>query len=263
MPSPFPGMDPYLEDPTHWANVHHALISACRELLNEVLRPKYVARVEERVYLSPEDDPARELYRVPDLRIDARRGRKKPATTPAGGASAIAPLVLTTLPEEEVHEYRIEVQAVGTKAVVTVIEILSPSNKVAGSEGRNSFLAKRREVTSSKAHWVEIDLLRAGLVLDARRSLPRHEYCAHVSPAGLRPRGRVWPIRLRDRLPEISVPLRPPDPDAPLDLQRALDLGYDRAALDLTVDYRKPPVPPLPPDLAAWARDLLRGKGLR
>lgn len=129
--------------------------------------------------------------------------------------------MVTTLSEIEVRDRRFEICALDTGEVATVLEVLSPTNKVGGSEGRNSFLAKRREITASPAHGVEIDLLRAGLSLELRKRLDPHEYFVHVSPVELRPKGRVWPIRLQDRLPTIRIPLRVPDPDAPLDLQLA------------------------------------------
>jgi hypothetical protein len=141
--------------------------------------------------------------------------------------------------------------------------LLSPANKRPGSEGWKSFVEKRDEVMGSSANWVEIDLLRAGLSLELRKRLDPHEYFVHVSPVELRPKGRVWPIRLQDRLPTIRIPLRSPDPDAPLDLQQALDAVYERGAYDLKVDYTQEPVPPLPPELAKWSHKLLKQKKLR
>src|SRR5687768_5063842 len=99
MPSPFPGMDPCLEDPGLWRDVHHGLISEIQADLNRQLRPKYHVRVEDRVYVSDEDD--------------------------------------------EVHEPRLEVIDRHERRVVTVIEILSPANKVPGSRGRESYQQKR------------------------------------------------------------------------------------------------------------------------
>ena len=264
MPSPFPGMDPYLEDPWLWPDAHHELISVCRELLNRRLRPRYVARVEARVYLERDDDPARkELFVVPDLRVAKRPGGRRSRLTSAGPAVMTAPVPVVYQADLEVRESRIEVTATDTRAVVAVIELASPSNKLRGSEGRESFRDKRLEILRSPAHWVEIDLLRAGDSLPFRDGLGDHEYLAYVSHADRRPDGLAWPIRLADPLPTIGIPLRRPDPDAPLDLQEALTLAYDRAAYDMTIDYKTAAVPPLPPDLAAWADDLLRARHLR
>ncbi len=264
MPSPFPGMDPYLENPAHWRGVHMALIVAIHDQLNPLLRPRYTAWIEERVYLAPDDDPAVQQERIPDLRIDRTRIRPR-KRVPAGGGTAIItePLVVTTLREDEVREPRVEVRTTDARDLVAVIEVMSPSNKVPGAAGRDSFRAKRREITRSPAHWVEIDLLRQGVALDARRRIAPHEYCVHVSPADLRPAGRVWPIRLTDPLPVVGIPLRGKDPDAPIDLRAALDVVYDRGVYDIKIDYRKKPVPPLPADLAAWAVGVLKAAKLR
>jgi hypothetical protein len=257
-------MDPYLEEPRLWPGVHTFLITVFAELLNQQLRPKYVADIEERVYLAPDDDPGEEQERVPDIWVEQRNGETANRKRDANGGVAIAePIIITTLREDVRRERRVEIRTTGTGKLVTVIELRSPSNKTAGAEGRRSFLTKRREVTTSKAHWVEIDLLRDGVPLRARKHLTTHEYSVHASPVELRPKGRVWPVRLRDPLPVVGIPLRAPDPDAPLDLRRALDLVYDRGAYDLKLDYTKPPVPPLPPALARWANKLLKQKKLR
>jgi hypothetical protein len=262
MPSPFPGMDPYLEHPWLWPDVHAGLIIACQELLNRHLRPKYVARVEERVYVEAEDDPARKTFFVPDLRV-AKQPRPAKATRKPAAPKIAESVVVTFEPELELRETRIEVQATDTRDVVAVIEILSPSNKLSGAEGRASFLAKRDEVMNSPAHWVEIDLLRAGEVPSYRRRLGPHEYAAFASVVERRPNGRAWPIRLGEPLPVIGIPLRKGDGEAPLDLQGALSAVYDRAALDMSVDYSAPPDPPLPNDLAKWANARLKKKRLR
>lgn len=264
MPSPFPGMDPYLEEPGLWPDVHHELISGIRAQLNGLIRPRYVARVEERIYVSDEDDPGRRTL-VPEVRVNevgsqGQSGGPAPVASPATGDES---LLVTTLIEEEISEARVEVIEALTREVVTVIEVVSPTNKVPGARGRESYQRKRRAVMTSHCHWVEIDLLRAGTPTFSRELLPPCEYVVHVSRVEQRPRGRVWPVRLRNRLPVIPIPLRDSDPDVPLDLQGILATAYDRAGYDVSVDYRREPEPPLPPDLAAWADQLLRERGLR
>ncbi len=262
MPSPFPGMDPYLEEPSIWPDVHHGLISEMQAQLNRALRPKYHVRIEERVYISDENDAGRKTI-VPDLRIAENiepHGRQNPADT--GGLAIAEPLVCTTLIEDEIHEARLEVIDRHNQQVVTVIEVLSPSNKMAGSRGRESYETKRRELMTSPSHLVEIDLLRAGEAIHTRELLPPADYIVHVSRKDGRPKGLVWPILLTQRLPVISIPLSPGDADAGLDLQLVLDSAYDRAAYDLEIDYRVAPNPPLKNETALWADALLRAKGL-
>ena len=153
-------MDTYLEEPRLWPGVHLYLIGALAELLNKRLRPNYVVDVEERIYLSPDHDPGEEAQRIPDLWIE-RQGF-------ANGHS--------NHHDDETHERRLEIRTRSTGKLVTVIELLSPANKTPGAEGQRSFLAKRDEITSSKAHWVEIDLLRAGQTMPVRKRLEPHEY---------------------------------------------------------------------------------------
>jgi len=265
MPSPFPGMDPYLESSHLWPDVHHGLISEMQAQLNRHLRPKYHVRVEERVYISDETDPGRK-HIIPDLRIAANdRAVSIEFTTPIeSGSTAVAePVVLTTLIDDEIHEARLEIIDTQEKAVVTVIEILSPTNKVAGSRGRRSYEEKRREVMTSSSHFVEIDLLRDGDHLHCRELLPRADYYIHVSHREKRPKGYVCPILLTQQLPVIGIPLMPEDPDVELNLQDVLNSAYDRAAYDLEVDYQKDPLPSLSDAGSVWINQVLKDKGLR
>jgi hypothetical protein len=257
-------MDPYLEEPGLWPDVHNELISGIRTSLGSMLRPKYYVRIEERVYISDESDPGRSVL-IPDVRIADRTEGGATSFEPSGVATleVAEPIVATTLIEDEIHEPRVEVIDREQRLVVTVIEVLSPTNKVPGSRGRASYERKRQEVMHSPSHFVEIDLLRAGEPLRAREVLPPCDYTVHVSRNGQRPQGLIWPIRLEQRLPVITIPLRPEDPDAKLDLQAVLNAAYDRAGYDLMIDYHSAPVPALSPPQAAWAEALLRSRGLR
>ncbi len=263
MQSPFPGMDPYLEAPSLWPDVHHELLSVARELLNRRLRPQYHVRVEERVYISDENDPGRRAI-IPDLKIvDTGIPESFPGSFPDAGVSVAEPLILTTLIEDEIHEARLEVIDTNQHTVVTVIELLSPTNKIAGSRGRASYEQKRREIMTSSSHFVEIDLLRDGDHLHTRELLPRGDYFVHVSRKDRRPKGYVWPILLSQRLPVIGIPLKEGDADVELDLQNVLATAYDRAAYDLEIDYRSEVKPPLCQKEAEWADALLLSKGFR
>jgi hypothetical protein len=267
MHSPFPGMDPYLENPALWSDVHHNLITECQGLLSSQLRPKYVVKVEERVYIASESDeePSTQV-RVPDIEVASRTGWESAPFSPGDEATELEvpePLVATTWFEEEVHEAYLTIVDRASEDAVTVIEILSPANKVPNSPGRESFEQKRRQVMYSPTHWVEIDLLRGTRMVRVPRKAGQYQYVIHVSRRTQRPRGQLWPIRLPQRLPIIPIPLKAGDPDGRLDLQAALDAAYDRVGYDLRIDYRKEPRPPLDKKLAEWADQLLRSKGLR
>lgn len=269
MPSPFPGMDPYLENPGLWPDVHHNLISEFQAQLAAQLRPKYLVGIEERTYILEEPDVMAMLdIRIPDVEVSSRLGWESAAFSPgnAGGAEPATPepVVATTWLEEKVREAYLTIQDRESHRVITVIELLSPTNKRPGSAGRKSYEKKRREIYYSPTHLVEVDLLRGKrMVPRIPRKVGPHEYLVHVSREPMRPRGELWGLRLPQRLPIIPIPLKAGDPDGRLDLQAALDSAYDRAGYDLRVDYRKPANPPLDEKQAEWADQLLRSKGLR
>jgi Protein of unknown function (DUF4058) len=144
-----------------------------------------------------------------------------------------------------------------------VIEVVSPTNKVAGARSSDSYRKKRSEVLSSPSHFVEIDLLREGQPVVTGDLIPPADYYAHVSRVEMRPSGQVWPIKLPQRLPTIKIPLRAPDPDLNLDLQTLFTNVYDRSGYDLDTNYAVDPTPPLPIAYREWADRLLREKGLR
>jgi hypothetical protein len=255
-------MDPYLETPHLWPDVHHELISQIRSALNPRLRPHYIARVELRVYISDEDDPGREAI-IPDVRIEKtrRKGTKKARTEPA---LAIAePEIIPLLIDNEIEEARLEIRHVESGTLVTLIEVLSPTNKIRGSRGRESFMEKRRDTMASEVHWVEIDLLRAGDPSVTRPPLRPSNYRILVWRAGERLKGRYWPVSVRQPLPVVGIPLRGKDPDVPLDLGAVLNAAYDNAGYDATIDYRREPDPPLGREDRAWADKLLRKRGVR
>jgi hypothetical protein len=177
--------------------------------------------------------------------------------------SVAEPVILTTLVEDEIHEARLEVIDTHQNTVVTVIELLSPTNKIAGFRGRARYEQKRREVMTFSRHFVEIDLLRDGDHLHTRELLPPGKYFVHVSRKDRRPKGYVWQILLPQRLPVIGIPLKEGDDDVELELQMVLATAYDQAAYDLEVDYRSEPIPPFSQQYAEWGSALLIAKGLR
>ena len=138
--------------------------------------------------------------------------------------------------------------------LVTVVELLSPCNKYAGPD-REQYLAKARQLQRTWVHFVEIDLLRGGPRMPWL-DMPACDYCVVVSRFERRPKAGFWPIGLRDRLPEIPIPLRGGDADARLDLQQVLHHIYDAAGYAYHI-YSGPPEPPLAPADADWANQFL------
>jgi uncharacterized protein DUF4058 len=169
MPSRFPGIDPYLEG-QEWEDFHHHFIEECHARLVSQLRPKYVVRVERRVYVEhePEEVPAIR----PDIAVLERDGFQREATEWAGAGVAIEPIVLTLPVPETRREAYLTVRERDSLEVVTVIEVLSPTNKPPHSDGRREYLNKREEILRSTAHLVELDLLRGGERLPTIEKLP-------------------------------------------------------------------------------------------
>jgi hypothetical protein len=265
MPSPFPGMDPYLEGPRLWPDVHHSLISGIRQQLNPQLRPKYVARIEERVYISDETDLGRRAI-VPDIHVTApnRTQSVEWRGSLASAEPVASAITVIELIEQEIREPRIEILDLDRRTVVTVIEVLSPTNKLRGSEGRREYLKKRRSVLASTTHLVEIDLLREGAPVFAGQDLPAHDYGIYVSRALADDRqGLYWPILLSQRLPEVAIPLNSGDPDVRLDLQSVLQEQYDDAGYEMDIDYSSDPDVSLVPGAVEWVNELLSAKRLR
>jgi hypothetical protein len=254
-------MDPYLEAPDLWPDMHHRLMTCIGDELAAQLTPRYIVRIEERVLPMDDDDPAIQVL-IPDVSIhESGRSYQRPEPACLTAPTCSAPIVLL----EEFREYFIEIRSRRGDRVVTVIEVLSPANKTPGSESCRSYNAERLTLLRSDSHLVEIDLLRAGErpgPVDARQ--PQAEYRITVSAVGKRPVADYWHVRLRDRLPTIGVPLAGDDRPAALDLQAVLADVYDRAHYEIQVDYREPPpLPNLPPKDRVWLRALLRQKGLR
>lgn len=254
MPSPFPGMNPFLEQDDVWHDFHERFLPHMAEVLGGQLATHYVVKIDEHVYIH---EPAAEqrvfLGRGDVLVADRQR------TAPAQGATATAAPAQVDVPAVDVEGVSfLEIRDRRDRRLVTVIELLSPSNKYQGPD-RDQYLAKRGRLLASSTHLVEIDLLRGGPRLPFAGAVPPCDYYALVSRMETRPRADFWPIRLRDPLPAITIPLRAPDPDARLDLQAVLHHVYDAARYG-TYIYESPPQPLLTAEDDAWARSLIAAR---
>ncbi|NLX99522.1 MAG: DUF4058 family protein [Rhodopirellula sp.] len=256
MSSPLPGMDPFLEI-EEWEDFHTTYNTVIREALSPRVEPRYVVRVERRVYFEHADGVDDGIGRA-DVALLLAENSGSGATPREENvvATISATECLLPIPEEKRETYLV-IRARETWEVVTVLELLSPSNKHRGSDGRREYLQKREEVLRSQTHLVEIDLLRGGERLPTRTPLPSADYYAIVSRRYRRPRGEVYAWTLRDPLPTIPIPLRTEDPDVPLDLQAVFTTVYDRARYDLSLDYTKPLRPPLHEADVPWLRERL------
>jgi len=244
-------MNPYFEQSAHWLDFHTEFLSAFRRLLAPQVGPKYVVQLEEHIYIHDLPSEPRQRLGTADVSV-VQSGTAESAKGALGLLEAPAEI---RLPAQDIEEVPyLEVRDRQGRDLVTVIELLSPSNKRSGDD-REQYLTKRRELLRSSDHLIEIDLLRGWMPMpqEFRQAC---DYSVMVSRAEKRPAAGFWPIRLRDRLPVIPVPLRPPDLAAPVDLQEALDRAYDGPGYEHFI-YDGDPEPALSPQDAVWARGLL------
>jgi hypothetical protein len=258
-------MDPYLEQ--FWRDVHASLVLYARDQLQPQLGGPLRARVEERIVVElPSATADREIY--PDVRVLERPAKSGAARAPHAPSGVVVadPLIIERLAETHTEGFIQVIDPAQGSRVVTVIEVLSPTNKRRG-KAQDDYRRKQDELWEGGVNLVEVDLLRAGqrVLMVGEHEVPqpdRAAYAACVHRGGDAHRFEYYAIRLRERLPAIRVPLRPGDTDAVLDLQALIQQAYANGAYD-DLDYAADPMPPLPAEDAAWADELLRKAGKR
>ena len=267
MPSPFPGMDPYLEDPDVFPGLHDQLIVHLAEYLQARMPEPYFAKPAQRTWIEWVERP-----RVPDVSVLIATSKQVGSTRDTGGVAvadiADNPVTITVedLAWDERRETLVEVYSNkdGRKRLVTSIEILSPSNKTRGDDAHETYQRKQREILSAEVNLVEIDLLRQGEHVTAvpkdllfeRCGVIDYHVCIHRFD-----RYRdfdVYAVQLPERLPQIAIPLLAADPTVAVDLQEILDHCYDAGPYRREVDYSVPPPrPALSPERLAWVKRVL------
>lgn len=249
MPSPFPGMNPYLENSEIWSEFHSRMIVAVADALDDCLSRDYRVAVEKRVYLSEVRESI--LVGIPDVSVIAALPSKKPDTNLA---TVVQPVNIEIPLVQEIQERFLEIREVTTGRVVTTIELLSPKNKRPG-EGRSAYLQKRQKILTSATHLIEIDLLRGGEPLPMIGSIPS-DYRILISRSPQRPKAQLYAFSLRQPIPAFSMPLREGEAEPLLELQPLLHRVYDRARLELAIDYSLPCTPRLSIEDEAWKQTL-------
>lgn len=250
MASPFPGMNPYLEDPDIWPDFHGSYLIELRSRLNQVLPKGYVARWDRYVWV--DEDQQEHRLGKPDIFV-SEPGIALPQNGGTATLAAPSTVLLPTLEAKGKPVVRI-IDARG-KRVVTVIELLSPANKSRGID-HEAYLAKRQEYLQSGTNLVEIDLLRGGRRAPVEGSHALCDYCILVSRAAEFPRAGYWPLTIRDPLPPIPIPLDPGVADVTISLQECLLPVYEAGRYEEDIDYSQaPPPPPMSEEDAAWVRN--------
>ncbi len=259
MPSPFPGMDPYLEDPGFWQGFHTTLLTAIRAAITPMLPPGFYAEVEQHIWFLEEDQPTRPKHVKPDVYILEGPGEKNPGRRAASGAVVCTPpTIRATMPNiiRELGQHTVRIRDVRNRKVITAIELLSPSNKFAGAD-RDRYLLTRDEFIANGTHMVEIDLLRSGNRLPINL-VPDGDYYIYVTDAAYYNEVAIWVLTVRDPIPPFQIPLTPQHAPLVLSLRPCIDRAYDEANYGPQLNYSHPPVPPLRSTDAVWAADLLK-----
>ena len=257
MPSPFPGMDPYLEQSAYWSSFHSRLIVGLADAVESMLNKQYYVEVETRTYLSEDDNTV--LVGIPDASVIATiKAQDIPKTT--AGSSSSQTAVITqpqqvTLPiPEEINERYLEVREVGSDQVITLIEVLSPKNKRPG-KGRNMYEIKRAKILSSLTHLIEIDFLRVGTPMTRHGLVSESTYSILVSRSPQRPIADCYGFGVRDTIPSFLLPLASGEEELVIDTQEIFDGIYERGRYGNRVDYTQPiPAPALSEEDGEWWR---------
>jgi hypothetical protein len=268
MPSPFPGMDPFLES-HNFGSLHSNMITYTQEALQKQLPGNYYALTSERIWIDTS-----ERFIEPDVFLteETRKSKRKTDDPGAVATLTLTKPVIVTVPHDEHTEPYLDIyyKKGDKKRLVCTIEILSLSNKTPGQKGQKLYRRKQREVLARKIHLVEIDLLRAGnhttaVALDwATHKTGAFDYHVCVRRYNRFEEFEVYPILMQEALPTIAIPLLPADGDIPLDLQAILQRAYEAGPYARSLDYRTAPIePPLSAKQATWMRERLRGAGIR
>ena len=248
MPSPFPGMDPYLEDPAFWPDFHARFVNYWCEELAARLPDHYEARLDEQVNLV--QIPAEKTKRVrPDVSVT----RDTVAGSLASPSAAVATLEPTTVPlliEEETRQTYIEILRRPDRTLVAVLELLSPANKAPSGQGQ--YLDKRNAVLRQEVHLVELDLLFGGERMPLDAPYPSGDYFALVARFDRRWNCDVYAWSVRDSLPTIPIPLLPEDGEVGVDLAAVFATTYERGRYARSLDYGAAPPISAEAKTAAW-----------
>ncbi|MCU0569416.1 MAG: DUF4058 family protein [Oculatellaceae cyanobacterium Prado106] len=245
-------MNPYLEQPAFWPSFHYRFMVAIANAIEPQLSDRYYIDVETRTYQS-NDDGSEVLIGIPDA-VVLRSEEGRPAV-PNERLEASEPTISVALqdpPEPEmvrvpmpleIRERYLEIREVGSDAVITVMELLSPKNKQAG-EGRDAYEQKRRAVLSSSTHLIELDLLCGGRQMEILGTPRMTPYRILISRSHQRPTAQLYGISLQQPLPSIWIPLKAEEDEVIAPLQDAFEQVFREARYGTRIDYRQPPPPP-------------------
>jgi hypothetical protein len=257
MPSPFPGMDPYLENPAFWPDFHERFITYWCDELAEHLPETYEARIGERVSLL---EPASETGKRIGPDVSLTKGRDfSPGRPEAGSVATLEPVNIPFVVLNETKEAYIEILHRPDRELIAVLELLSPSNKEA--DGFEQYRVKRNAIIHQAVHLVELDLLIGGRRLPLSKALPAGDYYAFVGRSDDRPDCQVYAWTIREPLPTIPIPLKAPDPDVQFNLAAVFATAYKLGRYARSIDYAAPPPVRLADETEQWLTEQVRLNG--
>ncbi len=254
MPSPFPGMDPFLEN--HWGDVHTSLTTYARDQLRPYLPTDLMARVEEYVHLEFDDEENGRQRAKPDVEILQAPGEAQRRVSGAVEVAAAEPLIV---PRPAAWTERwIKIIDGDDNRLVTVIEFLSPGNKKTQSQ-RDAFNSKQEALLDGGTSLVEIDLVREGrwaLSVPDIHLAEKYRYPYRICAVrAYQPElAECYAVPLREPLPAIRIPLRKKDPDVVLDLQSLINHAWEAGEYFRT-NYATARCPHFKPDDEAWIQE--------
>lgn len=261
MPSPFPGMDPFIEACGLWEDFHPKLIGEIERALAAMVPERYFVSLAVRSYIAIAGPEGKDFHPfLPDVGVEspaAASASKRAAVVDAATDSGA--MDMQAFVAEPFRETFIEIiERDAERRLITSIEVLSPSNKRPRSKGRRLYLRKRQALLLGTANLVELDLLRGGERMPMMSPWPDSPYTLLVSREERAPYCTVWPAHFQRPLPIIPVPLAPPDGDVRLDLQPLVAAIYSRARYANLLDYSRPLQPALTAEESAWFAEQLR-----
>ncbi len=256
MPSPFPGMDPFLENPAFWPDFHSRFVNIWCEAIAEQLPGDYEASIGERVYLVENDPDLRRLV-LPDVAISHGEATPFPSS-PSASVATLEPVTIPLVIPEGPRQAYIEILHQPDRSLVAVMELLSPTNK--SSFGRMEYLTKRNAILYQNVHLVELDMLRGGQRPPLQKPWPPGDCWYLVSRYEERLNAQIYSWPIRSALPTVPVPLRAPDRDIFIDLAGVFTTAYDRGRFGKRLPYRAPCSVPLSEEDELWAQSIVRPK---
>ena len=264
--NPFPGMNPYLERRDIWPGFHNRLIALLAETLGPQLPGNYRVDLQQRVEVETSvGTPPNLALMIPDALVFDEPGTRtmhRSATATATATATVADppkgakSVRVRMPYE-VKVTRLRVTAGPNHEAVTIIEVLSPTNKAPG-RGRNRYIRNREAIISAGVNLVEIDLLRNWEPMPLETPPPASDYRILVCRGWERPDALLYPFSVRQSIPKFPLPLLPDDIEPEVDLGPIIDGMHHTARYGQIAGYdAPPPEPELAPEMQAWVAEQL------